>query len=636
MDTTKNQKPLSLEQVLVSYNQLIFIFFLFIILMVILLATNQKGFNKSFGYQIFITGPILIILAFLIKEIFVFKNNPQSSWLSSLSQHTETWFLPAITLIILAIALLGFFMMLYIGGIFSDPPPQNNTAMILNFAIIIIFIITAALIYKQSNDKDDDILKTLPKALQDTYHARTKYTVIFALFCLFITLLYFVNPWGLMTNYGGPVIFFTLFVGIIMVIMISIYQYFLANPSKVNSLNDTPGPLAFIIKAIYILAAIGISFGLIYGAFTIMGVFEQDASKPESWGHLIFNLLLFCGMLAIIYKLANAGGFLDKNPFYRLILNTLLYIPCLLVIILNSIAQLFGFIKKPTTSTTGTFDFTPPKPFEIKMLLLSLFLLGFYFLWIFFLKKYTQSKYLKQGGNQLVNQPIPTDILTNIATYQTLSGSDSFDYQYALSFWLYLDSFPPSTTSSYTKVVPILSYGENPTIKYSSANNTLYITVKQKTDTNSVVDFIKEADNQIKPDTNPIKWKAIQNKITDAIENVKSMPFANEIDADGHRIIYKHPDVKLQKWNHILLNYSGGTLDVFYNGQLVKSAIEVVPYMKFDMLTAGTQDGVSGNIANLMYFKHPLDILTINTLYMSLKDKNPPVIPSNNETLIPL
>ena len=628
MDTTKNQKPLSLEQVLVSYNQLIFIFFLFIILMVILLATNQKGFNKSFGYQIFITGPILIIITFLIKEIFAFKNNPQTSWLSTIAQHSESWFIPAMIFITIAIALLGFFMMLYIGGIFSDSIPENNTAMIINFVIIIIFIIITTLIYKQGSNKDAYILNTLPKALQETYHARTKYTVIFAIFCLFITVLYFVNPGGFMTNYKGPVIFFTLFVGIIMLIMISIYQYFLANPSKANLLNDTPGPIAFIIKAFYILASLGISFGLIYGAFILMGVFEQDASNPESWGHLIFNLLLFCGMLAIIYKLANAGGFLDKNPFYRLILNTLLYIPCLLVVILNSITQLFGFAKNPT----GTFNFTPPKPVEIKMLLLSTILLATYFLWIFFLKKYTQTKYLKQGGKQLVNQPIPTDTLTNITTYQSLSGTDTFDYQYAISFWLYLDAFPPSTTSSYTKIVPILSYGENPTIKYSSTNNTLYITVKQKTDTNSIVDFIQETNNQ----NDPIQWNATQSKITDAIENVKSMPFSNEIDADGHRIIYKHPDVKLQKWNHILLNYSGGTLDVFYNGQLVKSAIEVVPYMKFDMLTAGTQDGVSGNIANLMYFKQPLDILTINTLYMSLKDKNPPVISTNNETLISL
>jgi hypothetical protein len=56
--------------------------------------------------------------------------------------------------------------------------------------------------------------------------------------------------------------------------------------------------------------------------------------------------------------------------------------------------------------------------------------------------------------------------------------------------------------------------------------------------------------------------------------------------------------------------------------------------MKFDTLTTGSENGVSGNIANLIYFKQPLDILSIHTLYNSLKDKNPPAIQENKDTLV--
>ena len=304
----------------------------------------------------------------------------------------------------------------------------------------------------------------------------------------------------------------------------------------------------------------------------------------------------------------------------------------MLVSITNYIIKFFGLISgasktgtSSTTSTTSAFDY--------KMLLLSLVLLGSYFTWVFFLKKFIKTTYLKQGGQQYVNQPIQTDVLTNVASYQTLSGTEKFNYQYAISFWFYLDSFPPSTSASYLKVVPILSYGENPTVKYSSANNTLYITVKQKTNDTPVIDYIQEKETEIKTETVE-KWKSVQETITDAIEKVKEMPFGNDIDAEGHRIIYKHPDVLLQKWNHIVLNYNGGTLDVFYNGKLVKSAIEVVPYMKFDMLTVGSNKGISGNLANLIYFKQPLDYLTIHKLYASLKDNNPPSIPENTDTII--
>ena len=622
----------SLATDLTSYNFLILFFFLFCLAVGLLYIFNPTGLNKTFGYEMALTAPLLLLLAFLIKEVIIFKENSNKSVFSFFTQSTDPWVLRGIILMIVLIGLAGFFSMLAIGGIFSDKPPENNTAMLLNFGLMMGFLIIVLMIYNNSKKKDDEILQTFPKTVKDIFELRTKYTAMFFIFVLTLTVLYLVNPWNIMTDYGGPVLFFSLFVGIIMVIMISVYQFFLSNPSKSNLLNDQPGFKSYFLKGLYILAALAISGGLIFGALKMMGVFEQDATKPESWGHVLFNLIIFCAMLGIIYKLANAGGFLDKNPYYRLILNTLLYIPCLLVTVINYIGQLIGIVPGvPSTSTA----FTPPKPFEYKMLVLSLVLLGSYFTWFFLGKQFVKSKYLKQGGQQYVNQPIQTDVLTNIASYQTLSGNDKFNYQYALSFWFYLDSFPPSTNSSYLKVVPILSYGENPTIKYSSVNNTLYITVKQKTDETPVVDYIQENEIEIKPETVE-KWNSIQEKINDAIEKVKEMPFGNDVDADGHRIIYKHPDVQLQKWNHIVLNYNGGTLDVFYNGKLVKSAIEVVPYMTFDMLTVGTDNGISGNVANLIYFKQPLDILTINTLYTSLKDKNPPSISENKEKLIPL
>ena len=632
MDTTINsKKPLSLEQILQSYNVFIIFFIAFIVLMVVMVKKNSKGFNKTFGYEIFITGPILLLFSFLIKEIFVFNNNPQESWFATLPMSSHPRFMIGILLMMIAVGITAFFMILYVGGIFSDTPPENNTEMILNLVIILLFFIITIVIYKNTKDDDDKLLRQLPKTVKDAFDMRTKYTGILLVFILITTLLYFVNPWGIMTNYGGPIVFFTLFIGMICGILIIAYQKFLSDTGESSQMSEMPSGLAFILKGAYILAAIAISGGLIFGALKMMGVFNQDASKPESWGNVIFNLIVFCSMLGIIYKLANAGGFLDKNPLYRLILNTLLYIPCILVTIPNFIISLFSGVSKPGAA------FTPPKPFEIKMLVLGLVLSSGYFLWAFLLKPFLKSRYLKQGGKQFVNQPIPTDILTSVASYQTLSGSDKFDYRYAISFWFYIDAFPPSTNSSYMKVVPILSYGENPTVKYSSETNTMFITVKQNTEANSDTTNIKKEEIEIKSET-VNNWKSSQDKISNAIEAVKSMSFSltGEVDAEGNRIIYKQPNVLLQKWNHVVLNYSGGTLDVFYNGKLVKSAIEVVPYMKYDNLTIGTENGVKGNVANLMYFKMPLDILTIHTLYTSLKDKNPPSISENPEKLIPV
>jgi hypothetical protein len=649
MDTKNiySQLPkLSLDKTLQSYNVLITALFFLFILIGVLFMLNPKGFSFKNNYELLITIPIMILLVGLIKEVFVLKNNPQQSAFKMFSQYQEKWFIPFIIISILIIGIGALFTTLYIGGIFSSNPPENNIPVLINIIIIFAFVAALLVIYNSTKKRDDLLLSSIPYPIQDAYNLRTKYTIMFAIFLLTIMTLYFLNPYGLMTKYGGSVIFITLFIGIVFALMITIYQYFLANDSKIGLLKDSPGFISFLFKGGYILASLGISGLLIYWLLKSIGIFNQDASKPETWIHTIFNVLLFCVMLGIIYKLANAGGFLIKNPYYRVIVNSILYIPCLFIYLIEKVTSLRN---SQQTSIGKNIDYTyvPAKPYEIKILIVSLILLTSYFLWTYLVKRFLVTKYLTQGGRQLINQPISTSINTNVASYETLvnntNTNNNYDYNYAISFWFFIDSFPPSTNASYTKIVPILSYGENPIIKYSSLNNTLYITVKQNNE-NKENKGLKQLNN-----TNIREWKQernneignnqkpdnIQDTISKAIENVKTMIVSNDVDADGHRIIYKQNNVLLQKWNQLVLNYNGGTLDIFYNGKLVKSAIEVVPYIKFDMLTVGTADGISGNIANLIYFDKPLDILTINTLYATLKDKNPPCVEENTDKLIP-
>ena len=40
---------------------------------------------------------------------------------------------------------------------------------------------------------------------------------------------------------------------------------------------------------------------------------------------------------------------------------------------------------------------------------------------------------------------------------------------------------------------------------------------------------------------------------------------------DGIKNVYKTTELKMNKWNHFLLNYTGGTLDTFINGELHSS-----------------------------------------------------------------
>lgn len=60
-------------------------------------------------------------------------------------------------------------------------------------------------------------------------------------------------------------------------------------------------------------------------------------------------------------------------------------------------------------------------------------------------------------------------------------------------------------------------------------------------------------------------------------------------------------------------------MDIFLNGELVKSSIEVVPYYTYDNLVIGTNDGIKGGISNLIYFRHALNSSNIYLLYNTVK-----------------
>lgn len=317
-----------------------------------------------------------------------------------------------------------------------------------------------------------------------------------------------------------------------------------------------------------------IIFWLVYGI--------QNLSGKIGITSVILNILLVVVVLGLIYKTINVNlpeGNSNKNAFFSLISNTLLYIPCLF-------SGLFDYIGKSTSGNNSE------STSSLLMLITSLLLLVAYFKTPSFFNILNT-----QGGEQLVNNPVYTDSVYSLGTYEELNGSDKPDYQYAVSCWIFVDAASPNTSASYSKYTSLLNFANKPNVLYNGTTNTLMITTEQKN--------LKEV---------------TKNKLTDFDEN-------------GNRIIYKQSNFLLQKWNNIIINYNSGVLDIFLNGDLVKSEIGVVPYMTYDNLTIGQDDGIKGGICNVIYFKHALNSSNIYYLYNMVKDRSPPVVNDSITTI---
>ena len=90
--------------------------------------------------------------------------------------------------------------------------------------------------------------------------------------------------------------------------------------------------------------------------------------------------------------------------------------------------------------------------------------------------------------------------------------------------------------------------------------------------------------------------------------------------------LYTQESVPMQTWNNIVINYDGGTMDVFLNGKLVSSKPNIAPYMTYENINVGADNGIEGGICNVVYYNKTLTKGDIEISYKLLNKQNPPVL----------
>jgi len=147
------------------------------------------------------------------------------------------------------------------------------------------------------------------------------------------------------------------------------------------------------------------------------------------------------------------------------------------------------------------------------------------------------------------------------------------NYNYALSFWVYLNSEGPNYNSNSFK--SLINYNDKPRVLFHPTRNEIAVIFRK---------------------------------------------------ASGKVVKHLIKNVKLQKWINLVINYDGGVLDIFKDGELVFSSPGEIPYMKDDVITIGENGALNGGICNVVYYNTHISKTRILTNYNFLKKYNPPVV----------
>jgi len=367
-----------------------------------------------------------------------------------------------------------------------------------------------------------------------------------------IILIFTTNPYGILTETnGGASIFLSMVGGFLIVMGFLFYQTKKQSTENV----ETGGVLSYFGKILTTFAFFLLVIAAIYFIFYLASYYTNFSA------YFLFgiNALIVIGMItmAVKYFGIHDGKQSDSPPSWSKLLGKVItYIPCLLL-------DLVDYLKYQYQITT--------KPIMI-VFIVELLLIGLYFIYPWIVKHF-----LSHNSNQLVKEPVVLNNVTNLGSFSDVNYvDDKFQYKYAVSGWIYIDSFPPETNSSYDEYTSLLNIGDKPNFLFNVTKNKLKIMLKTQ--------------------------------------------------GNNESILYETDEFRMQKWNHVVVNYDGATMDIFINNELVSSTPGSIPYNSNTMMTCGTMNGIYGGVCNVNYFKEAISRAKITWLYSSVKKLNPPMI----------
>lgn len=197
------------------------------------------------------------------------------------------------------------------------------------------------------------------------------------------------------------------------------------------------------------------------------------------------------------------------------------------------------------------------------------------------LKKKLNDVNISDKGIILLSDPVYLNNKRVLSDYDKVREvayiSDMPMYNYGLSMWVYIHSQGKNFKKTSQRFNTIFNYNNKPKIEY------------------------------------------------DLDKNILRFSLANG-DNYNDRIKFDVKNIKLQKWNNIIVNYVNGIYDIFINTELVNSFSGVVAYMTNDAMEIGERAGLSGAICNVVYYPSYITKSKMERDYELLKNKKPPVI----------